>query len=214
MDKPDNIQIYDENAKQLAARYESTTTEKALAPFTCILKQYDGTDRMALDIGSGSGRDAAWLADHGWHVDAVDGSAALLDEAKNLHGRTGITFIHDRAPDFRTIRSRHKRYDAILMAAFLFHFDQEERNIILRHCADMLSPDGLIYMTLRQGPLMPDRHIYAVAPDEIGTFAQSHGLSSHYHGRVHDSAGLNNVMWDHLSLWRGAAWDHAKEYAA
>ena len=214
MNKPDNIEIYDANARQLVARYESTTTEKALAPFTRILKQYDGTDRSALDIGSGSGRDAAWLAEHGWHVDAVDGSTALLEEAEKLHGHAVIHFMHDLAPDFSNVRALNKRYDVILMSAFIFHFDAADREVILAHCAGILSADGLIYITLRQGPVVPDRHIYAVAPDEIETFAQNHGLSSHYHGRVHDSAGLGNVMWDHISLWRGAAWDHAKEYAA
>src|SRR5215471_19399268 len=33
----------------------------------------------ALDLACGAGRNALWLAEHGWRVTAVDGSAAAID---------------------------------------------------------------------------------------------------------------------------------------
>ena len=39
------------------------------------------TPGRALDLGCGEGADAMWLADHGWHVTAVDISQTALDRA-------------------------------------------------------------------------------------------------------------------------------------
>src|SRR5262249_10969262 len=39
------------------------------------------TPGRALDLGCGEGADAMWLAEHGWHVTAVDISQTALDRA-------------------------------------------------------------------------------------------------------------------------------------
>lgn len=213
MSKPDNIQIYDANAKQLVERYESTTTEQALPPFVDILRDYTGKSRNALDIGSGSGRDAFWMAQNGWNVDAVDGSKALLDEARSIHEHDNIRFIHDLAPDFQTTRNADKKYDVVLLSAFIFHFDKDDRNAILEFCLNTLRPSGFIYMTLRHGPLPPKGSIFDVQAQEIKNFASRNNLSFHDHGRMQDTSGLQDIAWYHLSMWRGAPWDHAREHS-
>lgn len=37
----------------------------------------------ALDVAAGAGRNALWLADHGWQVTAVDGSSAAIEVLRN-----------------------------------------------------------------------------------------------------------------------------------
>lgn len=44
----------------------------------------------ALDLGCGSGRDAVWLAAHGWRVDGVDRLPEALVRAKQLATRFGV----------------------------------------------------------------------------------------------------------------------------
>jgi SAM-dependent methyltransferase len=212
MTKPDNIRLYDDNAKQLAARYGRITTEEALPPFVHILNKYTGPSHTALDIGSGSGRDAFWVAGHGWHVDAVDGSKALLAEAAALHNHPNIYYMHDLAPAFNAVRARNTAYDVILMSAFIFHFDQADRQTILEFCRNILAPSGLIYLTLRRGPDLANRNIYDVPLTEIENFAAENGFSQRCHGRGKDSASPDNVSWDHISLWCGAAWKHAEDF--
>jgi 2-polyprenyl-3-methyl-5-hydroxy-6-metoxy-1,4-benzoquinol methylase len=43
-----------------------------------------------LDVGSGSGGDAIWLASNGWQVTAVDISQAAIDRAKTAADGTGM----------------------------------------------------------------------------------------------------------------------------
>ena len=45
----------------------------------------------ALDLGAGDGRNAVWLAGRGWHVTAMDFSAAALDIGRGRAFAEGVT---------------------------------------------------------------------------------------------------------------------------
>lgn len=47
----------------------------------------------ALDVGSGEGADARWLADQGWRVTAVDISQVAIDRAREVDARSEITWL-------------------------------------------------------------------------------------------------------------------------
>ncbi|MFF7639818.1 methyltransferase domain-containing protein [Streptomyces canus] len=44
----------------------------------------------AVDLAAGEGRNAVWLAERGWEVDAVDFSAVALDKAETLAADRGV----------------------------------------------------------------------------------------------------------------------------
>lgn len=45
----------------------------------------------AVDLACGEGRNAVWLAEHGWEVTGVDFSPVALDKARGLAQRRGVT---------------------------------------------------------------------------------------------------------------------------
>ena len=47
----------------------------------------------ALDIASGEGRNAVWLAERGWTVDAVDFSAVGIDKGRRLAAARGVDTV-------------------------------------------------------------------------------------------------------------------------
>src|SRR4051812_17107096 len=53
----------------------------AIAQVTALVAETAGTLRpgKALDLACGAGRNAIWLAQHGWQVTAVDGSAVAIE---------------------------------------------------------------------------------------------------------------------------------------
>jgi SAM-dependent methyltransferase len=59
-------------------RYRSQTD---IGPPTPLVAEIAGglKPRRALDLACGAGRNAVWLADHGWRVTAIDGSRAAID---------------------------------------------------------------------------------------------------------------------------------------
>ena len=59
------------------------------------------TAGRALDLGTGEGRNAIWLAERGWQVTAVDFSAVGLAKAAELAARRGATGIRWVEADLR-----------------------------------------------------------------------------------------------------------------
>ncbi|MGV9711560.1 class I SAM-dependent methyltransferase [Gordonia sp. NPDC003424] len=58
-----------------------------------IAEASDLAPSTALDVGSGEGADARWLADHGWQVMAVDISQVAVDRAREIDPRPEISWI-------------------------------------------------------------------------------------------------------------------------
>ena len=73
----------------------------------------------ALDLGAGDGRNAVWLAGRGWHVTAMDFSAAALDIGRGRAFAEGVTdLITWSVADVTTCAPVRGSLDLVL-AAFL-----------------------------------------------------------------------------------------------
>ena len=79
----------------------------------------------ALDLATGEGKNAVFLAQHGFQVDAVDISGLGLRKAKKLAKQTGVT-IHTIQADLDSYRIPEGTYDLIANFYFL------KRNLIPR----------------------------------------------------------------------------------
>ncbi|MDP2968547.1 MAG: methyltransferase domain-containing protein [Deltaproteobacteria bacterium] len=72
----------------------------------------------ALDIAAGEGRNAVFLAQHGFEVDAVDISGVGLKKAKKLAGEFGVK-INTTCADLNTYQIEKEKYDLIANLYFL-----------------------------------------------------------------------------------------------
>lgn len=72
----------------------------------------------ALDLAAGEGRNAIFLAQHGFAVDAVDLSRVGLEKTRKLAGRTGVR-IRTHLADLRTYSIKPGSYDLICDFYFL-----------------------------------------------------------------------------------------------
>ncbi len=72
----------------------------------------------ALDIAAGEGKNAVFLAQHGFDVDAVDISKMGLKKARKLARETGVK-IHTLLTDLDTYQIEKERYDLIANFYFL-----------------------------------------------------------------------------------------------
>ena len=98
----DPVAIYDEQAANLAERYEQMATSEALPGLSEYLRTVDGT-LLALDVGAGSGRDAAWLVSRGYEVVAVEPSAGMRAEGQRRHSEPVIRWLDDRLPALSSV---------------------------------------------------------------------------------------------------------------
>lgn len=93
----------------------------------------------ALDLGAGDGRNARWLAEHGWRVTAVDISEVALGEllADAWGHGWDLTTVH---ADLRTWVPPEERFDLVVLS--FLHIPQPYRSRLHRAAMEALRPGG------------------------------------------------------------------------
>lgn len=186
------IPHYEQNARQLVEQYESLSFETVHAGLLALLPASGAT---ILDVGAGSGRDAAWFAAHGYDVVAVEPSNAMRSQGRALHPSTRIRWIDDSLPELVQVRRLGLTFDLILLSAVWMHLPPSSRERALRKMATMLAPNGRIAISLRIGEPDADREMYAVSLHELSNLAQQLGLRLVSATDSPDKLGRSSVSW-------------------
>lgn len=187
---------YAAEAEALARQYESVTFEEVHAP----LLHWLPPPGRALDIGAGSGRDAAALAARGFAVTAVEPTAELRAEGARLHAGSAITWLDDSLPDLPVLAARAERFDLMLLTAVVMHLDAGERARAMARIAAHLSPGGRVFMSLRHGPVPAGRRMFDVSGEETEALAHAHGLATLHRAARSDMFARPGVSWTLLAF--------------
>ncbi len=191
------MDFYDNNAKILFKQYESVKFESVHQDWLTIIPK----SGKALDLGCGSGRDAAYLAAKGFEVVAVDKSVILLDLAKNVHISKSISWFNDFLPNLPIVMQLNIRFDLVLLSAVWMHLNKEQRAISLRCISELLSSTGIVVITLRHGLFDDSRTSYPLTAEEIMMLGESEGLSSKLVTELsNDQLGRDKVVWQTVVL--------------
>jgi len=103
-----------------------------------------------VELGSGNGRDAIFLAHHGHQVIAIDQSTTAIDiEKENLH--TNVSqYLHPKALDF--IQEDYSQYEKIdvFYSRFTIHsITKVDEELLLPNVYNALSSNGLFCIEVR-----------------------------------------------------------------
>lgn len=185
-------------AETLRPRYDAI--DPALL-YGAVLAHFPQMPSRILDIGAGTGRDAAWLAGLGHDVLAVEPVAAFRV------GGQAPRWLDDRLPALRKTRALDRKFDFILMNAVFQHVRPDERVAAMRNIAGLLASDGRIVMSLRHGPSAETRPAYPFETGEVERLAADCGLVTLLKcdrrtvGAQNKAAG---VRWEFMVLgWAG-----------
>lgn len=99
------------------------------------------TPGRALDLAAGDGRNAIWLAVHGWEVTAVDFSTVALERARASATAAGVTVTWVLA-DLLGWRPTPRSFD--LVALMFLHLPRDERRPVYAAAAEAVAPGGRI----------------------------------------------------------------------
>lgn len=91
-----------------------------------------------LDVACGEGRNAIWLAQHGWRATAVDFSAVALAKARRLAATRGVEVDWVEA-DVRTWSPRGS-FDLVVL--LYLQLPSSERRAVYRAFAEAVGPGG------------------------------------------------------------------------
>ena len=197
MSEPAGSKGYDRDAAALAKQYESITFADVHRD---VMHLFPGRPSRILDIGAGSGRDAAALARLGHFVSATEPTAELRRQAQTIHAGLGIEGLDDALPELERIRQRRPLFDVILLTAVWMHLDEGERRRAMRHVAELLPPSGKIVLSLRHGTVPPGRRMFDVSAEETTELGRQHGLTEIHRSDREDMLGREAVWWSFLGL--------------
>ena len=110
----DVVASYNAGAPTLAPEYEGLPFEKIHAP---VLDLLPDAGACVLDMGAGTGRDAAWFAANGYNVVAAEPSAAMRDAGKALHRSPDIRWLDDSLPALEKVLRSKLTFDLIWLSA-------------------------------------------------------------------------------------------------
>jgi protein-L-isoaspartate O-methyltransferase len=133
-------QGYAEEADKLAVRYESLTFEGVQRD---VLHLIPSAPCRVLDIGAGTGRDAAALAAKGHTVTAMEPTAALRAHGQRLHASPHIEWVDDALPELAVLRATARRYDLVMATAVWMHLDEGQRAAAMGNVAALMAPHAL-----------------------------------------------------------------------
>ena len=193
-------QGYAENSAQLIERYESLSFDYKHEAVLLLIRR---TPCSVLDIGAGTGADAAGLAARGHHVVAVEPTDALRQYGMAHHASPLIEWVDDCLPDLGRLAPRRHAFALIMLTAVWMHLDEPERQKAMPIVASMLAPDGILIMALRHGPIPRGRIMYAVSADETVDLAERQGLRCVLNLRAESKLPANRaegVTWSHLAF--------------
>jgi SAM-dependent methyltransferase len=197
---PSGTEGYAEEADALVRQYESIAFADA---HRAILPLLPPAPADVLDIGAGTGRDAAGFSALGHHVTAVEPTEAMRSRAMALHPDPAITWIDDCLPDLPVLRAMGRGFDVIMLTAVWMHLDAAQRSRAMPQVARLLRGGGLMWLTLRHGPVPAGRRMFEVTAAETIALAAAEGIVCVRQSETGDGwLRRPDVRWDRLIFRR------------
>jgi len=208
---------YREKAPELGEIYDAVGVTD-LHHLSTLLRPGD----TVLDVGCGTGRDMAWLVEHGYAATGVDPSTEMIAEAHRRYAIPDGTLHQDTLPALTTVDGP---FTAITCIHVLHHLEDTTLLDALYRLRSLLAPGGFLVIKVpsRHAAVTDDRHTdgrrYILRdPGEYRFFLERLGLrrtaqfdehhqetDAQWHTQVYTApleAGLNpietieSVVWD------------------
>ncbi|WP_040799636.1 class I SAM-dependent methyltransferase [Nocardia higoensis] len=123
-------------------------------------RDVDGLPR-ALDLACGEGRNALWLATHGWQVHAVDFSQVGVDKGKTVATRLSRSVrsrITWQCADVTDLDAAGVEGPFELVLMVFLHLPAEQRRAVLATAASRLAPEGTLLVLGHDRTNIDDGH--------------------------------------------------------
>ncbi|HWJ37879.1 MAG TPA: methyltransferase domain-containing protein [Sphingomicrobium sp.] len=179
------VSFYNRRAAALIPAYGSVLFEQVHA---AALPYLPALPARVLDVGAGSGRDAAALSALGFEVTAVEPASELRKAGKLLapHAR----WLADKLPRLAILTERDDRFAFILCSAVLMSLKPRDLAPSLAAMARLLLPYGVLAVTLRDPSASEaGSGLHRHSDDEVRGAATLAGLSLLGFAEVPDSLG-------------------------
>lgn len=139
----------------------------------------------ALDVACGAGRNALYLAEHGYSVDAIDISSVALERARKSAGERNVA-IRCLQLDLESDRLPEERYELIVMVRYTDW-------ALIPALIGLLSDGGYFlceeHLRTNRDVIGPENPNFRVGPNELLTLATGLRVIYYHEGLIEDPDG-------------------------
>lgn len=141
----------------------------------------------ALDLACGAGRNALWLAEHGWNVTAVDASEAAIDILRSRAADRIVT-VDARVADLEKheFQIGNLRWDFIAICYYL------QRDLI-EPAKQGLVPGGILLVIVHVTDPGEEPTAHRLRPGELNNYFSGWEILHYYEGHPNDIAHRRGV---------------------
>jgi SAM-dependent methyltransferase len=201
-DQVSGTEGYASEVETLLRQYESVSFDDVHGRVRHLIPAVPG---RILDVGAGTGRDAAALAAMGHRVTAVEPTAALRERAMSLHPSPLIDWVDDSLPDLVRLAGCEESFDVVMLTAVWMHLDEMQRRRAMGRVARLIRSGGVMIASLRHGPVPPGRRMFDVTAAETVDLARAESLSLDLALDGQDGLfGRPDVTWTRLAFSKSA----------
>lgn len=104
------------------------------------------TNRPVLDIGSGTGRNAIFLAQQGIEVDAIDPSSVAVEKLNAIAKDRGIP-VTAYTTGFENFKPDDKSYSAVLLFGLMQILKWDEIKLLIERVSEWCDDGALVFVT-------------------------------------------------------------------
>ena len=191
--KPDRtIEIYNKNAKEFIKRYEKAD----MSALQRLMIEYLEPGSKVLDIGFGSGRDLAFLKDHGMEIWGIDPAENFVKNAKKRFADIADRFAVSGLPNLSLPEHFPEKFDAILLIAVWMHIPKEKQIESARKICALLKKGGKIVLSYSIGSRSDDERFFEdLDSEKVSTMFKEHGCNKIHENSNRDGLGRDSITW-------------------
>jgi tellurite methyltransferase len=141
----------------------------------------------ALDLACGSGRNALWLAEHGWSVTAVDGSSVAIEILRSRASGRGVT-VEARAANLEKSEYRIEPSSWNLIA--MCHYLQRD---LFEPAKQGVVPGGVLISIVHITEPGEEPTAHRLRPGELEQYFQGWEILHYREGKPNDTAHQRSV---------------------
>jgi SAM-dependent methyltransferase len=183
---PGTMGAYDRESAAFAAEWEDD--QPAPADLYAMLRRFFTAGATA-DVGCGSGRDTAWLAENGFSPVGYDASPGMLGEARRRH--PGVAFEQAALPGLDGVP--RGAFANVLCETVIMHLPAEEIEAAVTTLVGLLARGGTLYLSWRVTDEAdrrdPRGRLYTAFPASVVTEALAGAAIMHEEETRSESSG-------------------------
>lgn len=196
------IDGYAEDSSLLIGSYEAISSPNLLSH---VLDFIPDPHCRVLEVGAGSGRDAAWLASKGLNVTAVEPVSEFREAGKRLHPSPLIEWFNDSLPSLSKVTKQAQSYQLALLISVWQHVPNEDKLESLVNLYSLLKQNGKLVISVRNGAGAPNRECFPTSAIKTTELAQQCGFKLCFSCNAPSNQTSNKiakVTWDWLVFER------------